>query len=92
MHFDPLWNDAQFKADGLKVMMTDATGSQLGHELVNVRTGRIESVYKLDNVSIEYDGDVNLLVCGNFPPIELAQDEAEKLADLTGKSIVMSDE
>jgi hypothetical protein len=92
MHFDPLWNDAQFKADGLMVMLTNEYGSELGNSLVNIRSGRIEAVYKLDNVSIEYDGDVNLLVCGNLPPIELAQDEAATLADLIGKTIVMSDE
>lgn len=79
---DKLWNDAQFKADGLLVMMTNATGNKLGNELVNVRCGRIEAVYKLDNVSIEFDGDVNLLVCGTLPPIELSQEEAATLSDL----------
>lgn len=54
---DKLWNDAQFKAENLMVMLTNATGSEIGEDLINVRTGRIEIAFKIEDVSIEYGRD-----------------------------------
>lgn len=92
---DKLWDDAQFKVENLMVMLTDATGSEIGKDLINVRTGRIEIAFKREDVSIEYGGDFYKLILGSLgymASIKLSKTEANSLAKLLEIDITMLDE
>ncbi|MFT6927146.1 MAG: hypothetical protein ACJAZP_002775 [Psychromonas sp.] len=92
---DKLWDDAQFKVENLMVMLTDATGSKIGEDLINVRTGRIEIAFKIEDVSIEYGGDFYKLILGSLgymASIKLSKTEANRLAKLLEIDITMLDE
>ncbi|ABM02117.1 hypothetical protein Ping_0250 [Psychromonas ingrahamii 37] len=92
---DKLWDDAQFKVENLIVMLTDATGSEIGKDLINVRTGRIEIAFKIGDVSIEYGGDFYKLILGSLgymASIKLSKTEANRLAKLLEIDITILDE
>jgi hypothetical protein len=92
---DKLWNDAQFKTENLMVMLTNATGSEIGEDLISVRTGRIEIAFKIEDVSIEHGGDFYKLILGSLgymASIKLSKTEANRLAKLLEIDITMLDE
>lgn len=77
-----LWDQAQFIAPGLMVMVTNSLGDKLGTETVNIKTGRVEVMCKPHQVTVQNDGDCFWLESGKMPNIDINQDEAELLAEL----------
>ncbi|PKH02406.1 hypothetical protein CXF72_11770 [Psychromonas sp. MB-3u-54] len=86
-----LWDQAQFIAPGLMVMVTNSLGDKLGTEAVNIKTGRVEVMCKPHQVTVQNDGDCFWLVSGNMPNIDISKDEADLLAKLLQIEIGMGD-
>jgi hypothetical protein len=86
-----LWNQAQFIAPGLMVMITNSLGDKLGTETVNIKTGRVEVMCKPHQVTVQNDGDCFWLASGKMPNIDISKDEADLLAKLLQVEIGMHD-
>ncbi|ABM03311.1 hypothetical protein Ping_1496 [Psychromonas ingrahamii 37] len=84
-----LWDQAQFIAPGLIVMVTNSLGDKLGTEAVNIKTGRVEVMCKPHQVTVQNDGDCFWLASGKMPNIDISQDEADLLAKLLKVEIGM---
>jgi hypothetical protein len=86
-----LWDQAQFIAPGLMVMVTNSLGDKLGSEAVNIKTGRVEVMCKPHQVTVQNDGDCFWLASGKMPNIDISKDEAELLTELLRVEIGMHD-